>query len=224
MSLINWKIELKPRSTNHCILSVFPAANADNDDGANSSNIIFTIKDPKLYVPLVTLSAKDNQKLSKLLRKGLKRLVYWNEYKTNNENKYTTNEYRYFLESNFVGVNRLFALIHLIQKIIQKGIVPKSIMKNYKVIVNGKNFYDQPIDSDIERYEEIGKLITGQDEDYTTGCLLDYEYIKNHYRLVAADLSRQKELDAHPKTIQHIKFAGQFKNTANGIVAGKFMF
>ena len=58
-------------------------------------------------------------------------------------------------------------------------------------------------------------LITWQGEDYTTGCLLDYEYIKNHYRLIAVDLSRQKELDAldaDPKSIQQIKFAGKLKN------------
>ena len=60
------------------------------------------------------------------------------------------------------------------------------------VIINGKNLYDQLIDSDIKRYEEIRKLTAGQGEDYNNGCLLDYEYIKNHYRLMAVDLSRQK--------------------------------
>ena len=54
-------------------------------------------------------------------------------------------------------------------------------------------------------------LLKGQGEDYTTGCLLDYEYIKNHYRLI--DLSRQKELDAYPKAIQQIEFVGQLKKT-----------
>ena len=69
----------------------------------------------------------------------------------------------------------------------------KYVIKNYNVIINRKNFYYQPIDSDIKRYQEIRKLITGQSE-YTTGCLLDYEYIKNHYRLIALDLSRQQAL------------------------------
>ena len=77
------------------------------------------------------------------------------------------------------------------------------------MIISGKNFYHQPINSDIKRYKEIRKLTTGQGEDYTTGCLLDYDYIKNHYRLIAVDLSRQKELDADPKAIQQIKFVGQ---------------
>ena len=64
------------------------AAGADND--ANSNNIIFTIKGTQLFVPVVTLSVRDNQKLSKLLSKGFERSVYYNEYKTKNENKNTT--------------------------------------------------------------------------------------------------------------------------------------
>ena len=64
------------------------------------------------------------------------------------------------------------------------------------MIINGKKFYDQTIDLDIQRYKEIRKVTTGEEEDYTTGCLLDYEYIKNNYRLIAIDLSKQKELDA----------------------------
>ena len=73
--------------------------------------------------------------------------------------------------------------------------LPKGIINNY-VIVNGKIFYDQAIDSDIKRYEEIRKLIAAQGEDYTAGCLLDYDYIKNHYIFIAVDLSRQNRLDA----------------------------
>ena len=72
------------------------------------------------------------------------------------------------------------------------------------MIINGKNVDDQPIDSDIKRYQEIRKLTARQGEYYTTGCLLDYDYIKHHYRLIPVDLSRQKDLDADPKTIQQI--------------------
>ena len=67
----------------HCVLAI---GGNDNDD-ANSNNIIFTIKDTKLQFPVVTLSAKDNQKLLKLLIKEFERSVYWNGYKTKNENK-----------------------------------------------------------------------------------------------------------------------------------------
>ena len=92
----------------YCVL----AAAGDENDNANFNNINFTFKDTKLYVPVVTLSAKENEKLSKLFSKGFERSVYWNEYKTRSENKNVTNEYRYFLEPNFVGFNPLFVLFY----------------------------------------------------------------------------------------------------------------
>ena len=140
MPLINCKVELKLKWTKYCVLS---AAGADSDN-ANPNNIIFTIKDTKSYVPVVTLSAKDNQKLSKLLSKRSEISVSWNEYKTKSENKNTTNEYRYFFESNFLGVNRLFALIYLnrnkdVKRFnARKYYLPKSLIENYHIIINGK--------------------------------------------------------------------------------------
>ena len=90
------------------------ATGTDNvNDNVNDNNIIFTIKGTELYVPVVTLSARDNQKLSKLLSKGFERSVYWNEYKTKRDDKIMTNEYRYFIELNFDEVNRLFVLVYL---------------------------------------------------------------------------------------------------------------
>ena len=87
------------------------------------------------------------------------------------------------------------------------------------------SFYDQAIDSDIKWWEEIKKLTTEQGDDYTTRYLLDYGYIKKHYRLTAVDLSRQKELDADLKSIQQIEFIGKLKNV-DGVNAdwGKSMF
>ena len=188
---------------------------ADNTDG--NPNIIFTIKKTKLYLVLVTLSAKYNQKQSKLLSKGFERSVYWNEYQTKSENKYTSNKYRHFIKSNFVRVNRLFALIYLNSKNdvkrcnTQKYYLLKGIIDNYNAIMNGKRFHSQVFDSDIKQYEEIRKLTTGQGEDYTSGCLVDYDYIKNHYRLITVDLSRQKELDAESNWIKQIENFKQLK-------------
>ena len=151
------------------------AAGNDNINNINSNNIIFTIKDTKFYVPVVALSVRDNQKLSKLLGKGFERSNYWNEYKAKSENKNMTNEFRYFLESNFVGVNRLFVLVYAKEGDnakrfnARKYYLRKSIIKNYNVIINVENFYDQAIDSDIKRNEEIRKLTTRQGEDYTAG-------------------------------------------------------
>ena len=84
------------------------------------------------------------------------------------------------------------------------------------MIINGKNFYDKAIDSDIKWYEKIRKLTRGRGEDYTIGCLLGYDYVKNHYRLIAVDLSRQKKLDTDPKAIHQIEFVG--KKVVNSVV------
>ena len=72
---------------------------------------------------------------------------------------------------------------------------------NYNVLIDGRNFYDQPINDQIKQYDEIRKIATGQGDDYTTGCLLDYQYFRDHYQLIAFDLSKQKELDADPRAI-----------------------
>ena len=120
----------------------------------------------------------------------------------------TDNKFTFFLESHFVGVNSLFVLVYINQDAASKRLktemyyLPKEIFDNYTVLINRKNFYDQPVDSDVKRYGEIRQLRTGQGEDYTTGFLLDYDYIKNHYRLIAVYLSRQKELDADTKGFQ----------------------
>ena len=139
-----------------------PAAGNDNTN-VNRNNIIFTMKGTKLYVLVVTLSARDNQNLSKILSKGFERSVYWDEYQRTNENKNTTNQYRYFLKSNFAGVNRLFVLIYLnrnndVKRFnARKYHLPKGIIDNNRFIVNGENFYDQSIDSDIKQYKELRK-------------------------------------------------------------------
>ena len=79
--------------------------------------------------------------------------------------------------------------------------LPKGIAKNYNAIISGKYFYDQRTDFDLKQYEEIRRLTTSQGENNTTECLLDYDYIKTHYRLMAVDLIRQK-IDAYLKAVQ----------------------
>ena len=73
-------------------------------------------------------------------------------------------------------------------------------------MIDGRNFYDQPINGLIKQYDEVKVLSTGQGDDYTTGCLLDYAFFKDNYRLFADDLSKQKALDTDPRAIQQIVF------------------
>ena len=73
----------------------------------------------------------------------------------------------------------------------------------------------------VKQYDEIRKTATGQGDDYTTGCLLDYQYFKDHYNLIAVDLSKQKELDADSRAIQQIEFYGMLKNKSQVLEKSK---
>ena len=93
----------------------------------------------------------------------------------------------------------------------RKYFLPRVNITNYNVLIDGRNFYDQPINDIIKQYDEIRKTATGQENYYTAGCLLDYQYFKDHYNLIAIDLSKPKELDADSRAIQQIEFYGMLK-------------
>ena len=75
-----------------------------------------------------------------------------------------------------------------------------------------KTFFDQPVKHDIRKYDNMRKVSTSQGDDYTAGCLLDYNYFKEHYKMIAIDLSKQQELDSDPKAIQQTNFTGNLEN------------
>ena len=81
-------------------------------------------------------------------------------------------------------------------------------------MIDGKIFFDQPINSDLQTYENIRKIATGED-DYTTVCLLDYSYLKENYKMIAIDLNKQKVLDADPRAIQQINFTAYLDRPGN---------
>ena len=80
---------------------------------------------------------------------------------------------------------------------------------------DGKNFFDQQVKNDKITYENIRKIATGQGDDYTTGCLLDYPYFKENYKMIAIDLSKQQALDADPRAIQQINFTVSLDRAGN---------
>ena len=82
-------------------------------------------------------------------------------------------------------------------------------------MIDGKNFFDQPVKNDKVTYENIRKITTGQGDDYTTGCLLDHSYFKDHYKMIAIDLSKQKTLDANERAIQQINFKANLEIDQN---------
>ena len=97
----------------------------------------------------------------------------------------------------------------------RKYFLPRLKIKNYNIEIDGRIFYDQSINDLIKQYDEVRKISTGQGDDYTTGCLLDFAYFEKNYRLIAADLSKQKQkaFDVDPKAIQQIIFTGKTDNT-----------
>ena len=176
----------------------------------------FTITDAK--VPIVTLSTEGKVKLSKLLSEGFKRPVYWNKYKIIPKKTYGENDYiRELLDASYQWVKRLFVLAYRDRGGANRGTAdfcrryfhPRIKIENYNIEIDGRNFYGQPINDLIKQYDEVKKVSTGQCDEYTTGCLLDFAYFKKKYRLIAADLSKQKALDADSRAIQQIIFTGK---------------
>ena len=176
-------------------------------DNPNNGETTFKITSTKLYVPIVTLSTKDNVNLTKQLNKGFTRSVYWNEYKSKIEtNEADANSLKRFpLDASFQGVNRLLVLAFdntnngdnkVERDCHRKYFLPRVDRTNYNVLIDGRNVYNQPINDQIKKYDETRKTATGKGEDYTIGCLLDYQYFKDHYQLIAVDLSKQNEIDA----------------------------
>ena len=201
MPLISCKIKLNLTWKKECVLST------------GAGDAVFIINDTKMYVPVVTLSKEDNKDSIEQQNKGFQQSIYWNEYKTKeiNENA-DANVFKYInLDPSFQGVNRLFVMAYNrangqpTRNGQQKYYLPRIDLEKY-VIIDGRNFYDNPIESDIEKYRELKKVMIGKGEDYTTGSLLDFNYFDKHYELVAVDLSKQKELDADPRAIQQIEF------------------
>ena len=82
-------------------------------------------------------------------------------------------------------------------------------------MIDGKNVFDQPINSMTKTYENIRKIAIVQGDDYITGCLLDCSYFKDHYKMIAIDLSKQQSLDADPRAIQQINFAANLDRAGN---------
>ena len=214
MPLINCKVEISLKWIERCLLTV-----------ANTA--IFKITDAKLYVSIVTLKTEDNTKLSKLLSKKFKRPIYWNEYKVipykmveiaaNNGEKYI----RELLDSSWQGVKRLFIIAYdntqgnnqISIDSYKKYFLPRVKIENYNIEIDGRNVYDQQINDSIKQYDEIRKISTGQGDDHTTGCLLDFSYFERNYRLIAVDLSKRKALHADSRANQQTIFAGKIKAT-----------
>ena len=191
MPLISCKVvELSLKWIENCVLTtaeISVNADATGEDGAT-----WEVIDTKLYVPVVTLSAEYNVKLVKQLNEGFNRPVYRNKYKVI-DNKVVeitddnTEQYiRELLDSSYQGVKRLFVLAYdntagneqFSDDSFEKYFFPTVKIENCSIEIDGRNFYDQPINDSIKQYDEVRKVSTGQSDYYTAGCLLDLLILK----------------------------------------------
>ena len=203
MPFINCKVELSLTWDPSCVLP--------NLVGAST----FTITDAKLYVPIVTLSTEDNAKLSKLLSKGFKRPINWNKYKvirnkTNDENNYI----RQRVDTSYLGVKRLFVLAYRDRGGANRVTADshrRYFLKNwnYNIEIDGRNFYDQPINDFIKQCDEVRKVSSGQGDDYTTDSLLAFAYFKKKLPTNCSWFKQKKALDANSRAFQQIILTGK---------------
>ena len=209
MPLINCEVNLILTWSSTCVLI---ATNIQNQ------NATFRIDDTKLYVPVVTLSIQENSKFLQQLKSGFKRVINWNKYLSKPESLAQNPNLKYLFEPSFQGVNRLFVLafINDVSRTSDGRYCISNVeTKDYNIMINGENVFDQPIKNNKVTYENIRKIATGQGDDYTTGCLLDYSYFMDTYKMIAVDLSKQQELDADPKAIQQINFTANLDRAGN---------
>ena len=188
------------------------------DNPIDSQEPTFTKTDTKLYVPAATLSTQHNAKLLQQLKLGFKRTINWNKYEPKVTVQQRNRHLELLIDPSFQGVNRLFVLSFKNngnRASYRRYCLPRVEIKDYNVIIDRRNFFDQPKKGNLITYDNIRKIATSQGDDYITGCLLDYPYSNNYYKMIATDLSKCQELDADPKAIQQINFTSNLDREGN---------
>ena len=195
MPLINCEVNLILTWSSTCVLI---ATNIPNQIAT------FAITDTKRYAPVVTLSTQENTNFLQQLKSGFKRVINWNKYLSKPELLAQNPNLNHLIEPSFQGVNRFFVLAFENdddRTSSDEYYLPTVEIKDYNIMINGENFFDQPIKNNKVTYENIRKIATGQGDEYTTGCLLDYPYFTDTYKMIAVDLSKQQALDGDPRAI-----------------------
>ena len=212
MPLINCEVNLILAWSSTCVLVA---------SRVNNQNAKFGITDTKLYVLVVTLSTQENTKFFQQLKSGFKRVINWNKYLSKPELLAQNPNLNHLIEPSFQGVNRFFVLAFENdddRTSDDEYYLPTVEIKDYNIMINGENFFDQTIKNNKVTYENIRKIAAGQGDDYTTGCFLDYSYFSDTYKMIAVDLSKQQALDADPRAIQQINFTANLDRAGNARV------
>ena len=179
--LINCKISLTLSCSESCVINSLEKRLVRVAQGGNPAvygdfpeSAAFKIKDCKLYVPVVTLSAKNDNKLLEELKKGFKRTIKWNKYRSEMSNQTKNNNLNYLIDPTFPNVNRLFVLTFENEDdriSFSKYYIPKVEIRDFNMLSDGKPFFEIPVKNKEEAYEAIIEM--SKNNDYTKGNLLD---------------------------------------------------
>ena len=211
MPLINWEVSLILTWYKKCVITskaTRKEVGGDNpvDEINYPTGATFKINYTKLYVPVVTLSAQDDNKLLEQLKAGFKRTIKRNKYRSKITNQAKTDNLSYLIDPAFTKVNRLFVLSFKNEEdktYCCKYHTPTVEIKDFNVLIDGKSFFNVPIKNKEKTCEKIIEI--SRNNDYTTGNLLDYKYFSKHYKLIAIYLSKQIELE-NPDLKEQINF------------------
>ena len=218
--LISCEVSLELKWDKNCVITSLEQRQVDagppivRDNAPTGATL--PINDCKLYVPAVTLSKDDDTKLLTNLKSGFKREIIWNKYRSQITTEAVTNNLNILIDPSFTNVNRLFVLAYQNaddRQSISQFYLPRVMVKDYNVIIDKLVFFDLPIKTEEGAYEKI--IDISRNNEFTIGNLLDYDYFKKHYKLIAIDLSNQQVLQENEDLIQQINFIGRLENAAN---------
>ena len=165
---------------------------------------------------IVFLSKDDEIKLLTNLKSGFKRKIIWNKYRSQITTEAINNNLNILIDPTFTKFNRLFVLAYQNaddRQSFSQFYLPNVMVKDYNVIIDKLAFFDLPIKTEEEGYEKI--IDISRNNEYTTGNLLDYDYFKKYYRLIAIGLSKQQVLQENEDLISQIDFIGKLEEEDN---------
>ena len=217
IQLISYEVSLELKWNKNCVITSLERRQVEARPRNNApTGATLAINDCKLYVPVVTLSKDDEIKLLTNLKSGFKREIIWNKYRSQMTTEAVNNNLNILIDPTFTNVNRFFVLAYQTADDRQSHSqfnLPKHMVKDYNVIIDQLAFFDLPIKTEEEAYETI--IDIRRNNEYTAGNLLDYDYFKKYYKLIAIDLSKQQVLQENEDLIQQINFIGRLEEAAN---------
>ena len=217
MPFISCEVSLELKWNKRCVIT--SQQRNINLDGGNANlptGATIDIDDCKLHIQVVTLSKDDEIKLLTNLKAGFKREIKWNKYRSQMSTEAIKNNLNVLTNPTFTNVNRLFVLPYQGAADRQSHFhfhLPRVMVKDFNVIIDKLAFFDLPVKNEEEVYEKI--IDISKNNEYITGNLLDYDYFKKYYKLIAIDLSKQQVLQENEDLIQHINFVGRLEEASH---------